>query len=73
MIITRTPLRISLGGGGTDLSSYYEKYEGFDLYIRIAHDVHKAIPKEQFHRPIFQQFLYKQNVPSDEIIYSLGA
>ncbi len=26
MIITRSPLRISLGGGGTDLPSYYEKY-----------------------------------------------
>jgi len=25
MIITRTPLRISLGGGGTDLPSYYEQ------------------------------------------------
>ena len=23
MIITRSPLRISLGGGGTDLPSYY--------------------------------------------------
>ena len=51
----------------------HEKYEGFDLYIRIAHDVHKAIPKEQFHRPMFQQFLYKKVVPTDEIIYSLGA
>lgn len=29
MILTRSPLRISLGGGGTDLASYYEKYEGF--------------------------------------------
>jgi len=29
MILTRSPLRISLGGGGTDLSSYYEKFEGF--------------------------------------------
>lgn len=29
MIITRTPVRISLGGGGTDLSSYYSKYGGF--------------------------------------------
>ncbi len=29
MIITRSPLRISLGGGGTDLPSYYEKHEGF--------------------------------------------
>jgi D-glycero-alpha-D-manno-heptose-7-phosphate kinase len=29
MIITRTPLRISLGGGGTDLPSYYERHGGF--------------------------------------------
>lgn len=28
MIISRSPLRITLGGGGTDLPSYYEKYEG---------------------------------------------
>lgn len=29
MIITRSPLRISLGGGGTDLKSYYHKHTGF--------------------------------------------
>jgi D-glycero-alpha-D-manno-heptose-7-phosphate kinase len=29
MIITRTPFRITLGGGGTDLPSYYKKYGGF--------------------------------------------
>ena len=29
MIITQTPLRISLGGGGTDLPSYYSQREGF--------------------------------------------
>ncbi len=28
MIISRTPLRISLGGGGSDLPSYYEKHDG---------------------------------------------
>ena len=27
MIIVRTPFRLPLGGGGTDLPSYYEKYE----------------------------------------------
>ena len=42
MIITRSPLRISLGGGGTDLPSYYEKREGFliagaiDKYVYIS-------------------------------------
>lgn len=29
MIVTRTPFRLSLGGGGTDLPSYYRKYGGF--------------------------------------------
>jgi len=29
MIISEAPFRISLGGGGTDLPSYYKKYEGF--------------------------------------------
>ena len=42
MIITRSPLRISLGGGGTDLPSYYQKYGGFliaaaiDKYVYIT-------------------------------------
>src|SRR6202161_4026929 len=29
MIIVRSPLRISLGGGGTDLPSYYRDHGGF--------------------------------------------
>jgi D-glycero-alpha-D-manno-heptose-7-phosphate kinase len=29
MITSKAPLRITLGGGGTDLPSYYEKYEGY--------------------------------------------
>jgi D-glycero-alpha-D-manno-heptose-7-phosphate kinase len=29
MILTRTPFRITLGGGATDLPSYYEKHGGF--------------------------------------------
>jgi D-glycero-alpha-D-manno-heptose-7-phosphate kinase len=42
MIITRSPLRISLGGGGTDLPSYYRKHSGFliaaaiDKYVYIT-------------------------------------
>jgi D-glycero-alpha-D-manno-heptose-7-phosphate kinase len=29
IILARAPLRISLGGGGTDLPSYYQEHEGF--------------------------------------------
>src|SRR5258708_847050 len=42
MIITRSPLRITLGGGGTDLPSYYQEHSGFliaaaiDKYVYIA-------------------------------------
>jgi len=35
MIITRTPLRISLGGGGTDLPSYYQRFGGFVISAAI--------------------------------------
>src|SRR5262245_46882847 len=45
MIITRSPLRVSLGGGGTDLPSYYCEHGGFLIasaidkyvYINIHH------------------------------------
>jgi len=42
MIITRTPFRITLGGGGTDLPSYYQRHGGFvvtsaiDKYMYVA-------------------------------------
>jgi hypothetical protein len=48
-----------------------EKYDGFDLYIRIAADVENAVPKDQIYKPIFQQFKWKQKVPQYETIYSI--
>ena len=35
MILARAPYRISLGGGGTDLPSYYSRYSGFVLSAAI--------------------------------------
>ncbi len=43
MIITRSPLRISLGGGGTDLPSYYRKHGGFVLSAAINRYVYITI------------------------------
>jgi D-glycero-alpha-D-manno-heptose-7-phosphate kinase len=45
MIITRSPLRISLGGGGTDLPSYYRQHTGF--LIAAAIDKHVCITTHQ--------------------------
>jgi D-glycero-alpha-D-manno-heptose-7-phosphate kinase len=35
MLITRTPLRVTLGGGGTDLPSYYSRRPGFVVSAAI--------------------------------------
>jgi D-glycero-alpha-D-manno-heptose-7-phosphate kinase len=50
MIITRSPLRISLGGGGTDMPSYYGRFGGFviagaiDKYVYIS--LHRTFQQE---------------------------
>src|SRR6188768_4059501 len=54
MIITRSPLRISLGGGGTDLPSYYQEHEGF----LIAAAIDKYVYLTQ-HRTFQQDIIIK--------------
>jgi D-glycero-alpha-D-manno-heptose-7-phosphate kinase len=50
MIITRSPLRLPLGGGGTDLPSYYRRFGGFlisaaiDKYVYIT--LHQTFTRE---------------------------
>jgi D-glycero-alpha-D-manno-heptose-7-phosphate kinase len=43
LIITRTPFRISLGGGGTDLPSFYERFGGFVISAAICKHVYVTI------------------------------
>src|SRR5712672_982859 len=43
MIIARSPLRITLGGGGTDLASYYEHHEGFLISAAIDRYVYVTV------------------------------
>jgi D-glycero-alpha-D-manno-heptose-7-phosphate kinase len=54
MIITRSPLRISLGGGGTDLPSYYRKHGGFLIAAAIDKYVYISV-----HRRFVDGFLLK--------------
>jgi len=56
MIITRTPLRISLGGGGTDLPSYYkEAGHGFLIAAAITKHVYVAV-NHNFDRDILLKY-----------------
>lgn len=54
MIITRSPLRISLGGGGTDLPSYYREHTGFLIAAAIDKFVYITL-----HRPFADEVIVK--------------
>ena len=54
MIITRSPLRITLGGGGTDLASYYRQHEGFLIAAAIDRYVYITL-----HRTFVEGFIIK--------------
>lgn len=45
MIITRSPLRITLGGGGTDLPSYYRQHGGFVISAAIDRFVYVTVTR----------------------------
>ena len=48
MIITRTPLRISIGGGGTDLPSYYRDHGGFVISAAINKYIYISVNRNFF-------------------------
>jgi D-glycero-alpha-D-manno-heptose-7-phosphate kinase len=72
MILARAPLRISLGGGGSDLPSYYSEYGGFILSAAINKYVYLYI-----NRPAADNFirikysLYEQVTSVDEVQHDL--
>jgi len=55
MIIARSPLRITLGGGGTDLPAYYRQHEGFLLAAAIDKYVYVTVTRP-FNRGIFLKY-----------------
>ena len=72
MILSRAPLRITLGGGGTDLPSYYMQYGGFTLAAAINKYVYTYV-----NRPAADNLLrvkysrYEQVSSVDEIQHDL--
>ena len=59
MIITQTPLRVSLGGGGTDLAAYYERREGYVISTAIDKLAY-VIVKERFDDEIYLNYMRKE-------------
>lgn len=71
MIITQTPLRISLAGGGTDFKEYYQDEEGMVLSTAIDKYVF-VIVTERFDEKIYVNYSRKEIVDSvDEIQHEL--
>src|SRR5438093_289770 len=67
MIITRSPLRITLGGGGTDLASYYRQHGGFLIAAAIDKYVYVTVMRP-FVPGIFLKYSQLENVAhADEI------
>jgi D-glycero-alpha-D-manno-heptose-7-phosphate kinase len=48
MIISRTPLRVSIGGGGTDLPSYYQDHGGFVISAAINKHIYITLHNRTF-------------------------
>lgn len=65
MIIVRSPLRISLGGGGTDLPSYYRDHGGFLIAAAIDKYVYVTVTRP-FIEGIFLKYSELEHVDNVE-------
>jgi len=61
MIITRSPLRVTLGGGGTDLPSYYKNHTGFLIAAAIDKYVYVTVMRP-FREGIYLKYSQIENV-----------
>jgi D-glycero-alpha-D-manno-heptose-7-phosphate kinase len=72
MIITRSPLRISLGGGGTDLPSYFKKHSGFLVAAAIDRYVYITL-HQTFQSGLILKYSRMENVASvDEVQHPIA-
>jgi len=62
VIITRTPLRVSFAGGGTDLASFYRTYDGGAVVSAAIDKFVHVIVNEKFDRSIRVAYSKTENV-----------
>src|SRR4029079_19733146 len=68
MVITRSPLRITLGGGGTDLPSYYREHGGFLVAAAIDKYVYVTVMRP-FTQGIFLKYAQLEHVERLEAVH----
>jgi D-glycero-alpha-D-manno-heptose-7-phosphate kinase len=72
MLLTRAPLRISLGGGGTDLPSYYSEHGGFLLSAALNKYVFLAVNRPAVDQRLWIKYSASETVSSvDEVKHDL--
>src|SRR5471032_3382159 len=72
MIITRTPFRVTLGGGGTDLPSYYSRHGGFVFSMSITQYMYVMVNPREMDQQIVLHYRQSEVVASvDEIRHEL--
>src|SRR3954453_17465201 len=64
MIVTRTPLRLSFAGGGTDLADFYERDYGAVLSTAIANYIYVTVKP---HSPLFNEPVRVNYSKSEEV------
>ena len=62
MIITRTPFRVTLGGGGTDLPSYYSRFGGFIFSFAVNKYMYLNV-----NRPVADDFIRLKYSQSEKV------
>jgi D-glycero-alpha-D-manno-heptose-7-phosphate kinase len=73
MIVTRTPFRVTLGGGGTDLPSFYERHGGFVLAMGIDKYMYIMLNPPMLDRKIRLQYSRSEIVDhADQLQHDLA-
>lgn len=66
MIVTRTPFRVTLGGGGTDLPSFYERHGGYVLAMGIDKFMYVVLNIPNADRLVRLHYTNSETVPTVE-------
>jgi D-glycero-alpha-D-manno-heptose-7-phosphate kinase len=68
MIISKTPVRVSLGGGGTDLPSYFRAHGGYVIAGAISRHVYIAV-NQHFDEDILLKYSHLERVSDRKEIH----